>query len=112
MQALEDELEHRDPHRVGVRLAESLARALDAAKLGERLRVVRDRVLVADLDGEPTAVEALHQVAELLHREVASEDVVACGAHQLLEHRAVVAVLPGLELDLSRRWTTSAREGR
>ena len=58
-------------------------------------------MLVADLDGEPAAVETLHQVAELLHREVAAEDVVARGAHQLLEHRAVVAVLPGLELDLS-----------
>ena len=59
-------------------------------------------MLVADLDGEAAAVESLHQVAELLHREVAAEDVVARGAHQLLEHRAVVAVLPGLELDLAR----------
>ena len=32
MQAFEDEFEHRDPHRVGVRLTEPLARALHTAR--------------------------------------------------------------------------------
>src|ERR1700686_1796772 len=100
MEALEHEFEHRDPHRVSVRLTEALARAFDAAELGECLRVMGDGVLIADLDGEAAAIEALHQVAELLDGEVPAEDVVARGPHQLLEHRAVVAVLPRLELDL------------
>src|ERR1700680_5025709 len=96
VQSLEHEFEHRDAHRVSVRLAESLPGLVDAAQLGQRLRVVGDGVLVADLDGEAAAIESLHQVTELLHREVTPEDVVARGAHQLLEHRAVVGILPGL----------------
>src|ERR1700686_1748729 len=103
MQALEHEFEHRDPHRVGVRLAEALARAFDAAKLGECLGVMGDGVLIADLDGEAAAIEALHQVAELLDREVPAEHVVARSPNQLLEHRTIIAVLPCLELDLSGR---------
>jgi len=44
MQAFEHEFEHGNPHRVAVRFAEPLTRALDAAELGERLCVVGDRI--------------------------------------------------------------------
>src|SRR6202171_5772099 len=100
VEPLENELHPRGGQRRSLVQPEALQRLLHARKLAQHGGVALGGLQLGHLKGK-SRVEALHQLVELGGLEMAPEDVEHRRLDDLFQHRLVVALFPGLHLELA-----------